>query len=342
MTPQTPLISVITPAFNHEQFIRQCVGSVIAQTYGNWEQIILDDGSTDRTGDVVAQFRDERIRYVRQENRGIGELAETYNRALSLCRGDLVAILEGDDWWPAEKLSSMIGAFSDPEVVLAFGHTYETDANGFKSDRLSRTTRVRANLPRSILFNEPVGSATECLLSVVGQTLIPPSTVMIRRAALHSIGGFQYVPGNSPVDVPTFLCLSRIGKFHYFNQFLGYRRYHLSSATVQFLDTMTSAAKRFALQSASNPQFNLSVAQQKSIERSWDAVHFSAEFSRGRICLIRRRTKQARRHFLVAIDSRDPYIVLASLLGWTLSWFRSDMEWVVRLAGRPSVSITAS
>lgn len=335
-------VSVITPTFNHERFIRQCVGSIMAQTYDNWEQIILDDGSTDRTGEIVAGFKDERIRYFRQENKGIGALAETYNQALFLCRGDLVAILEGDDWWPTEKLSSMVRAFDDPEVVLTFGHTYETDVNGVMAERLSRTTRSRARLPRAILFNEPVGSATACLLSVSGQTLIPPSTVIIRRTALQSIGGFQHVPGNSPVDVPTFLRLSRIGKFHYFNQFLGYRRYHLSSATIQFLDTMTNAAMRFALMSAADPKFGLSDEQRKSVEQSWNAVRFSAEFSRGRICLIKRETKQARMHFSTAFGARDSYLVVASALGWVLSWLRTDMEWVVRMAGRPTVSVSTT
>ncbi len=76
-----PLISIITPTYNHENFIGECIESVLAQTYPHWEQIIIDDGSTDRTGEIVAQYNDERIKYIRQDNIGIWRLRETYNRA---------------------------------------------------------------------------------------------------------------------------------------------------------------------------------------------------------------------------------------------------------------------
>jgi glycosyltransferase involved in cell wall biosynthesis len=331
------LVSIITPTYNHERFIGGCVESVLSQSYGNWEQIIIDDGSTDNTGKIVARYKDPRIRYFSQENQGIGALAANYNRALSFSRGSLVAILEGDDSWPADKLSTMAPIFQDPDVILAFGQAYETNENGVLAERLSRTNQARPHLPRSILFNEPVGSTTPYLLSAPGQTLIPPSTVVIRREALESIGGFQYVPGNSPVDVPTFARLSLTGRFHYFDRFLGYHRYHFNSATVQFLDTMTSAAWNFALASAADPAFGLTATQRKTVEESWQAVPFATEFCRGRICLIKGQTRQARRHFATALGAKDSYVVLASAMGWVFSWLRVDMEWVARLVRRPTL-----
>jgi len=75
-----PLVSIITPTYNHERFIAQCIESALAQTYPHWEQIIIDDGSTDRTAEIVARYDDERIIYVRQANQGIWRLAETYNK----------------------------------------------------------------------------------------------------------------------------------------------------------------------------------------------------------------------------------------------------------------------
>src|SRR5258708_22225644 len=92
----SPVVSIITPVYNHERFISAAIQSVIWQSYQNWEQIIIDDGSTDSTAKIIAGFLDTRIRYCHQENSGIEALAHTYNRALSLCRGEFIAILEGD------------------------------------------------------------------------------------------------------------------------------------------------------------------------------------------------------------------------------------------------------
>src|SRR2546425_8629612 len=112
-----PLVSVITPTFNQARFIADCIGSVKAQTYPNWEMIIIDDGSTDDTAAIVEKHQDSRIHYQRQKHVGILALADTYNRALSNSKGDLVSILEGDDLWTAEKLELLVPKFADPEVV---------------------------------------------------------------------------------------------------------------------------------------------------------------------------------------------------------------------------------
>ena len=61
---KTPLVTVLTTTYNHSKFIADCIKSVLAQTYDNWEQVIVDDGSTDNTGEIVKEFEDERIVYV--------------------------------------------------------------------------------------------------------------------------------------------------------------------------------------------------------------------------------------------------------------------------------------
>jgi hypothetical protein len=338
LTPFTPTLSIITTTYNHGRYIGSCIESVLAQTFGDWEQIILDDGSTDATGDVVRRYGDSRIRYVYQENRGIEALAENYNRSLSLARGSLIAILEGDDTWPANKLASMVPVFEDPEIVLAFGDAQDVDENGPMPERRSRTGRHRARLPRSVFFNDPIGASTAHLLSLNGQTFIPPSTVVIRRDALRSIGGFWQAPGACPVDVPTIVGLSVVGKFHYLPKVMGYRRRHMNSATNQFLETMPSAVRNFAIDAAANPHFGLTPDQRKSVVESWQSAPFFAEFWLGRICLVNRQARAARRHFAAAMEGRNFGLTLASLVGWGLSWLNSDMEGLARLMGRFALS----
>jgi glycosyltransferase involved in cell wall biosynthesis len=209
----SPLVSIITPTYNHEKFIRSCIESVLRQTYQNWEQIIIDDGSTDATAQIVREYCDDRIRYYYQENAGIEALAHTYNRALSLARGELVAILEGDDFWPGDKLSRMVPAFEDSSVVLAYGEMREADIDGEPAKRMSRTARIRTRLPEKIFCNDPPPAAAAYMLTRHGHSLVEASTAVIRRTALDEIGGFQYVPGRRAVDLPTFIKLTTQPKF---------------------------------------------------------------------------------------------------------------------------------
>src|SRR3954454_9024597 len=118
-----PLVSIIMPTFRHEEFIDASVRSVLAQSYGSWELIVVDDASPDRTAKIVEGYmaRDSRIRLIRHEaNYGVARLSETYNEALELSRGELIAVLEGDDEWLPEKLSLQVPAFAEASVVLCY------------------------------------------------------------------------------------------------------------------------------------------------------------------------------------------------------------------------------
>lgn len=332
-----PLVSILTPTYNHRRFIGACIESVLSQSYTRWEQIIIDDGSSDTTGEIVKRYEDQRIRSYRQENQGIEKLAKTYNRALSEARGTLIAILEGDDLWPPDKLSKMVSIFDDQEVVLAHGEVLDVDTFGIAGTRRPRTYRQRSKLPRSILFNDPVGSATRYLLAPAGQSFIAPATVLLRGSALKSIGGFQYIPGRCSPDIPTFVRLSVQGKFHYAPEVLGYRRRHLGSATLQNLSSMPRAARAYAVEACKDPAFGLDLIEQERIKRSWEKALQKSSFSQGRIALINREWKNARSQFISAMRSLEGRVVLGAGLGWVLSWFHCDLEAVFRIAGRTAL-----
>jgi hypothetical protein len=329
-----PLVSVITPTYNHERFIGVCIESVLRQTYSKWEQIIIDDGSTDRTAEVVRQYGDPRIRYSYQQNLGIEGLAHTYNRALEIAKGSLIAILEGDDSWPCGKLAAQVPRFDDPDVVLAFGEDRDMDANGLLASSTSRTGKRRKKLPRSTLFNEPVGSTTTQLLTMEGQSLIPPATVVLRRSSLEAAGEFQYVPGICPTDVPTFLRLSSLGKFHYTPEVMGFRRRHSGSATLQFLQPMSATPQDFIFKQIDNPELGLDKPQREAIKRSWLPRTSAREFTSGRLCLLDDRWAEARSHFIRAIHSGEPRVIAGASAGWLFSWFHVDLESLFQLAGR--------
>jgi glycosyltransferase involved in cell wall biosynthesis len=108
-----PLVSVIIPAYNHERFIGAAVDSVLNQTVDDVELIVVDDGSTDRTGEIVQSYADERLRYFHQENM---DAFNTLNRGLDLARGEYLAILNSDDVYARNRLESLLQRSREREM----------------------------------------------------------------------------------------------------------------------------------------------------------------------------------------------------------------------------------
>jgi glycosyltransferase involved in cell wall biosynthesis len=93
---RSPFFSVVLPTYNRAGFITSAVQSVLAQTYGDWELIIIDDGSTDNTKEIVAKFTDTRIRYIWQQN---AERSAARNKGINLSNGEFICFLDSDDTW---------------------------------------------------------------------------------------------------------------------------------------------------------------------------------------------------------------------------------------------------
>jgi glycosyltransferase involved in cell wall biosynthesis len=329
-----PLVSILTPTYNHEPYVAACIESVLTQTFSNWEQVILDDGSTDRTADIVQSFSDPRIRFFRQGNRGIEALAHTYNDALSQAQGEIIAILEGDDSWPREKLSALIPKFSDEGVVLAYGAARDCDSAGRVNRQLSRSVRHRKDLPRSILFNVPVGSATRYMLRADGLDLIPECTVLMRRSALEGIGGFQHARGLCTTSFPTFLKLGLVGQFYYIPAVMGYRRRHALSASLKYFDRMMEGAERHALEFIIQHELQLTDGERAAVARSWRQASYRRHFIVGRHLSTQRQWKEARRRFRRAWNPLLPRTFFASVAGWILAGFHRDLESILGLLGK--------
>lgn len=134
-------VSIIMPSYNTARFIAETVRSVLAQTYTDWELIIVDDCSTDNTDEVVATFTDPRIRYLKNEtNSGA---AVSRNRALREATGRWIAFLDSDDLWLPEKLERQIAFMK--ENGYAFSYT-----NYCEMDEDSVDTGVTVTGPRRI------------------------------------------------------------------------------------------------------------------------------------------------------------------------------------------------
>lgn len=132
MPNSSPLVSVIMPSYNGEEFIEQAISSVIAQTVEDWELIVIDDCSQDRTRQIVEGFArsDDRVRLVcNEKNMGA---AGSRNRGLELCRGEYVALLDSDDYWQPDLLSKMLACARQTEADIIYCSYAIVDEQGRK------------------------------------------------------------------------------------------------------------------------------------------------------------------------------------------------------------------
>ena len=333
----SPRVTVITPTYNHERYIRPCIESVLAQSYPDWEQIIIDDGSADHTPDIIRSYEDTRIRCFRQENVGIFRLPETYNRALAAARGELIAILEGDDFWPPDKLETLVPAFADQEIVLAYGLACPTSPAG---------KRLRATIPpywyqkqytRAGLFNEPVGAATRLMLRADGGLFVFPCSVIIRSSALKMIGGFQGSPRFPGTDYPTFLELTLRGRLFFVPRIMGYWRQHLRSTTWTRDDwALEQERYRWALAFVDRHKDELGLRENEAalVAESFDHVRAQQWLLRGRQLLLLKRWAEARRTFREGLAASTPSERLKARVGYWAAWLHQDLEGILKMIGR--------
>ena len=172
------MISIIIPLYNKEASIATALRGVLAQTYQDFEVVVVDDGSTDGGAAVVEQFDDPRIRLIRQTNGGV---SAARNRGIAEARGEHVAFLDADDEWMPEFLEEIAALIAEYPECKARATNYIFNSNGVKSPTILR------KMP----FTEGRGVLTNYF--EVASCSHPPmwtSAVCIDRDLLQEIGGF--------------------------------------------------------------------------------------------------------------------------------------------------------
>ena len=131
-----PLVSVMVPVYNCEKYISRCLNSIINQTYRNLEIIIIDDGSTDKSGKIADEYseKDCRIHVIHQENSG---LASSRNRALAEAKGEYLMFIDADDYLHLHMIDSLYNDIRNNEADMAIGSYLEGGENEFPHIKLS-------------------------------------------------------------------------------------------------------------------------------------------------------------------------------------------------------------
>ncbi len=166
-----PLVSVIIPTFNRAGWLAESIGSVLSQTYPHIELIVVDDGSTDHTQDVVQGFG-EALTYMHHDNRGV---SASRNRGVVASRGTLIAFLDSDDVWQPGKVAAQVALLQQqPDIEVCY------------TDEIWIRHGVRVN-PKQI-HQKHTGWLFEPSLP---RCIISPSSIMLRRELWNRLGGFD-------------------------------------------------------------------------------------------------------------------------------------------------------
>ncbi len=173
--PATPEVSVLMPVYNGETYLVSAVESILHQTYSDFEIVIVDDGSTDGTHEILRQFerQDERVRvYLRPHVGYVKQL----NFGLSVCRGVFIARMDGDDLAYEDRLAIQVEELRSRPEVMVLGGAYDLID--------SRGRLLRRHWP-------PTDNATLQEMCLTGQTPIGHPTALMRRADVLAVGGYD-------------------------------------------------------------------------------------------------------------------------------------------------------
>lgn len=194
---QMPSVSIVVPLFNKERYVARAITSVLAQTYSDWEMLVVDDGSTDSGPDIVAGFKDPRIRVIRQSNSGV---SAARNRGIAEAQTELIALLDADDEWRPGLLAATTRLISCNLSVSFVGANYHY------------SNRLACHPPAGEYIVEDFFRACREWGDIAWT-----STIIARRSCLLSAGGFDEEMGNGE-DSLMWMLLAWLGDFGYISE----------------------------------------------------------------------------------------------------------------------------
>ena len=165
---QKPLVSIITPLYNSEKFIAETIVSVLAQTYTNWEMLIVNDCSKDNGASIVEKYskKDKRIKlFNNKKNMGV---SFTRNKAINLSQGKYIAFLDSDDLWHKEKLKKQIKMMEEKNISLSYTAYTKMNEDG--------SLRGKIEVPEKINYKKLLkGNIMGCLTVIARKDILKDS-----------------------------------------------------------------------------------------------------------------------------------------------------------------------
>ncbi|MAD12583.1 MAG: hypothetical protein CMC04_07680 [Flavobacteriaceae bacterium] len=207
-------ISILMPVFNGEDYLHQSISSILNQTFKDFEFIIINDGSTDNSHEIISSFKDPRIKYHSTKNNG---LISALNFGLSLCSGDWIARFDCDDIAFPNRIKHQIDNI-DKNTVLIGSSVDVIDHNNIV---------LKNNISVPIKHEEIINNL------LLGKTSIFHPSVMIKKSAIKKIGGYNKLYKHSE-DLELWLSISKLGEMKNLSKSLIRLRKH--SSNISFLN----------------------------------------------------------------------------------------------------------
>ena len=245
---QPPIVSVLLPVYNGDRYLAAAIESILGQSFRDFELLIIDDGSTDRSRQRLERYaaQDDRIRLISRENRG---LVYTLNEMLGLARGEFLARMDADDVSLGDRLALQVKFLQQHSDYVCVGGAYDL------IDPKGRTV-LHSVMP------ETNPAIQQALLS--GQTIINHPCAMIRRSALQQIGGYNEAM-RTVEDLDMLLRLGEIGLLANLPDTVLKYRFHRQSVSAKHSDFQQQMI-RTACQQAWQRR---GIVGQVKAERSW-------------------------------------------------------------------------
>ncbi len=226
-----PEISVILPVFNSEEFIAKSIESVLAQTFEDFELIIVNDGSTDSSKDIIDSFKDDRIRLINQSNQGPGAAR---NNALKMAQGRYVMYLDSDDWYASDALEVAYGEITKFDADMTFFKMINFDGERYYENDWFELKTLQSFKDRTFKPGETPGSIFDLSVGVCQK--------IYNRSFLERIDA-RFPEGIFFEDMPFFYYVYlKAERISIVNRHLYVRRKHTSSITnvvdEKFFDTV--------------------------------------------------------------------------------------------------------
>jgi len=198
-------VTVIIPTYNYGRFIEEAIESVLSQTVTDLQILVVDDGSTDDTPDVLARIRDPRLEIVRTSNQGV---SAARNQGLSRAKGDFIAFLDADDRWTPRKLERQLQVMgAEPDMAAVFTNFVRFDERGvYPEDQFTFFPELATVRTRSTLdgWGQRILGDAFCTLVAFGEIPSWVQTILFRRRAVKDL--LFPVSGRAPNGMRYDLC----------------------------------------------------------------------------------------------------------------------------------------
>jgi glycosyltransferase involved in cell wall biosynthesis len=289
VSERVPRVSVVVPVFNRGKYIRETIGSVLAQTFRDFEIIAVDDGSKDESRTVLDSFGDA-ITVIEHPGRSNRGQSASINLGLRAARGELIAILDSDDVWLPEKLAIQVGYLdAHPETGLVYGNGWAIDEAGRRRYPIyGPDHRENSDANRVLL---------DCYFFLPTNSLV--------RAAVVGQAGFFDESLRAAQDHDMAIRIAEITRLAYVNESIFYYRRHSDSISVKSADRRWRNGFLILNKAAARHPYPASVIRKRRA-----VLHFRL----GQCEAKSRRFVRALSHFVMAAVL-DPQRALAVLAG---------------------------